>query len=308
LSTVKTHVAQERVAAFLGETYESPISGLAPLRGGESSQAFEFLANDDNYVIRINGDPASFEMDRYAYRHFSSAEIPIPEIVQTGNFDDTLHYAISRKLYGKLLDALSDEEHAKTLPSLIDTMDAIHQIDIRSQGKYGNWDENGEARHDSWEQYVLSIKDGVPLGTDWPTLFETSNMERALVDWVCGQISELVGYCPEDISLIHGDFGFDNVLADDGRITAVLDWGGSKYGDFLYDAAWLIFGSDRYDADTFRRHYDSLDTPPPHFRERVFCYQLHIGLGAAGFFAASHQQEKYARARDRLTFLLDTGP
>jgi hygromycin-B 4-O-kinase len=308
MSTVKTQIAQERVAAFLTESLGGPISKLAPLPGGESSQAFGFLANGHHYVIRVSGNSSSFEMDRYAYHHFSSAEIPIPEIVQTGNFDDTLHYAISRKLHGKLLDELSDEEHGKTLPSLIETMDSIHQIDVRSQGKYGNWDKNGEAHLDSWEQYVLSIKDSVPYGTDWTSLFETSSMEPALLDRVCGRIPELVAYCPEDISLIHGDFGFDNVLADDGLVTAVLDWGGSKYGDFLYDVAWLIFGSDRYDADTFRRHYDSLDTPIPHFRERVFCYQSHIGLGITGFFAATQQPKKFTRARDRLTCLLDTEP
>jgi hygromycin-B 4-O-kinase len=308
MSTVKTRVALERVGAFLRETLGGPVSRLAPLSGGESSQAFGFLANDNHYVIRVNSDPTSFEMDRYAYRHFSSAEVPIPEIVQIGNFDDALHYAISRKFDGTLLNELSEEEHARTLPSLIATMDAIHQIDVRSQGKYGNWDEDGKAHLDSWEQYVLSMKNGVPYGTDWPSLFETSSMEPSLFDRACGRISELVVYCPEDISLIHGDFGFDNLLAQDGQITGVLDWGASKYGDFLYDAAWLIFGSDRYDAGTFTRHYERLDTPIPHFRDRIFCYQIHIGLGATGFFAASQQHEKYASARDRLTSLLDTGP
>jgi len=202
---------------------------------------------------------------------------------------------------------LSDEEHARTLPHLIQTLDAIRRIDVRGQGRYGNWDENGEARLDSWEQYVLSIRNGVPYGTDWPTLFERSDMEPALFDRAYGQISELVEYCPEDISLIHGDFGFDNLLADDGRITGVLDWGGSKYGDFLYDVAWLIFWSDRYDADTFRKHFQRLDTPISHFRERLFCYQTHIGLGVAGFFAGSEQKERYVWARDRVSFILDTG-
>ncbi len=241
MSTVKTQVALDRVGAFIGETFGGPVSGLTPLKGGEAAQAFGFLVDDERLVIRINDNSRSFEMDRYAHRHFSSAEIPIPEIVQIGDFDDTLHYAISRRLRGKLVYELSDEEHARTLPSLIATMDAIHQTDVRGQGKYGEWDEVGKADLDSWKQYVLSIKDGVPYGTDWPTLFESSTMEPRLFDRVCGQLSELVEYCPEDISLIHGDFGFDNVLTDGGRITGVLDWGGSKYGDFLYDAAWLVF-------------------------------------------------------------------
>ena len=307
MSAIKTRVALDRVGAFLGETFGGPVSGLAPLRGGEAAQAFGFLVDDQQYVIRINANSRSFEMDRYEHSHFSSAEIPIPEIIQVGNFDENLHYAISRRLRGRLVDELSGEEHARTLPHLIQTLDAIHQIDVRSQGLYGEWDEDGEAHLDSWQQYILSIKDRVPYGTDWRSLFETSSMEPSLVERTYDRISELVEYCPEEISLIHGDFGSDNVLAKDGRITGVLDWGGSKYGDFLYDVAWLIFWSDRYDAGTFKKHFQSLDTPIFHFQERLFCYQIPIGLGVAGFFAGSEQKERYMWARDRVSSLLDAG-
>ena len=43
--------------------------------------------------------------------------------------------------------------------------------------------------------------------------------------------------------LLHGDYGFDNVLVDQGKISGVLDWANAKYGDFLYDVAWLDFWS-----------------------------------------------------------------
>jgi hygromycin-B 4-O-kinase len=40
---------------------------------------------------------------------------------------------------------------------------------------------------------------------------------------------------------VHGDMVNHNVLVQDPRITAVIDWGNALYGDWLYDAAWLIF-------------------------------------------------------------------
>ncbi|MFE7795405.1 phosphotransferase [Streptomyces sp. NPDC057460] len=41
--------------------------------------------------------------------------------------------------------------------------------------------------------------------------------------------------------MIHGDLLSRNVLAADGTITAVLDWGNALYGDHLYDAARLMY-------------------------------------------------------------------
>ena len=38
------------------------------------------------------------------------------------------------------------------------------------------------------------------------------------------------------------------MLVDGGRITAVLDWGCSLYGDFLYELAWMQFWLPWYPA------------------------------------------------------------
>jgi thiamine kinase-like enzyme len=39
--------------------------------------------------------------------------------------------------------------------------------------------------------------------------------------------------------LVHSDLLHYNVLVAADRVTAVLDWGSSLYGDFLFDLAWL---------------------------------------------------------------------
>ncbi|MUK90386.1 phosphotransferase [Ornithinibacillus sp. L9] len=41
-------------------------------------------------------------------------------------------------------------------------------------------------------------------------------------------------------TLIHGDFTIDNVLVNDGKIVAIIDWSGGAYGDPRYDAALAI--------------------------------------------------------------------
>ncbi|QOR67830.1 phosphotransferase [Cytobacillus suaedae] len=41
-------------------------------------------------------------------------------------------------------------------------------------------------------------------------------------------------------TLIHGDFTIDNVLVNNGRISAVIDWSGGAFGDPRYDAALAV--------------------------------------------------------------------
>ena len=45
---------------------------------------------------------------------------------------------------------------------------------------------------------------------------------------------------PVPETLIHGDFMWDNVLVEDGRITGIIDWGGGAFGDPRYDLALAI--------------------------------------------------------------------
>ena len=94
---------------------------------------------------------------------------------------------------------------------------------------------------------------------------------------------------PEARHLIHSDLLHYNVLVQDDRITAVLDWGCGMYGDFLFDVAWLCFWAPWFPAwkgIDFRaealRHYAAIGLDVPGFDERLLAYELYIGLVRAG--------------------------
>lgn len=60
--------------------------------------------------------------------------------------------------------------------------------------------------------------------------------------------------------LIHGDFTLDNVLAQEGRITGVIDWGGAARGDPRFDIALALatepeFVLDAADISAFFEGY-----------------------------------------------------
>ncbi len=79
--------------------------------------------------------------------------------------------------------------------------------------------------------------------------------------------------------LVHGDFGSNNVLVADGRISAVLDWSEAMTGDPAYDLANLFFWRPWLDCMEAQCSYIEVNEP---YRSadaaRLLRYQLRIGL------------------------------
>jgi hygromycin-B 4-O-kinase len=116
-------------------------------------------------------------------------------------------------------------------------------------------------------------------------VLETSPTGIAVFEEGYARLRELADHCPEERHLIHDDLINFNVLVDGDRISAVLDWGSSKYGDFLYDIAKLVFYQPWFVAwrnidfaAEARAHYDGIGLDVPRFAERLCCYTLRIGI------------------------------
>jgi hygromycin-B 4-O-kinase len=113
-------------------------------------------------------------------------------------------------------------------------------------------------------------------------------------------IESLLPFCPEDRHLVHGDFGFDNVLVEDGHVTGVIDWQNARFGDGLYDVAWLDFWPDPPlgIAGEFIAWKAAQGQPLPYAEERIRCYQAMIAVDALRFFAHANQPDAYRWLRD----------
>jgi hygromycin-B 4-O-kinase len=270
------------------------VHNLSFIEGGEGSQAFSYSLDNKDYIIRANRRNYSFLKDRYAAEHFKSPIIPIPIILEIGNIDDQHYYAISEKVVGKKVDAFSEEEMISLRPKLLETLDAIHQTDVSSTTGYGAWNAEGKGSFDTWATGLRDINEGSDI-------FETTFLEKDFWNKIYSEITKLTQFCPEDRHLIHGDYGFDNVLSNGKEITGVIDWGEAKYGDFLYDYAWLSYWSknNMYRA-ILKQYYLEKGVNIHNFDERMKCYELHIGLGALAFYATSEQKEKYDSNKNRL--------
>lgn len=122
--------------------------------------------------------------------------------------------------------ALSPEARLEAAASLVDTMAALHDVDVDAVGlgdigrREGYVERQLRRWHRQWEQ--SSCTDVGAIGAAY---------ER-LRDLVPAQART---------GIVHGDFRLGNMMCGpDGRIRAVLDWELATLGDPLADLGWLL--------------------------------------------------------------------
>ena len=300
--------AQRRVRALLREHFAPGVGEIRPLAGGEFSRAFAFDAPDGAFVVRVSTSPHAAEVyakDEWAYRHFAAPGSPIPRVVARGE-EGGLQFAISERVAGERLEMIPPAERPVLFPALLDTLDAIVAVEVGGTRGYGPWSAIGDGEAATWRDFLVAVAENRTEGyyQDWHDLFRDSFLERDLFDALYRRMLRLADFCPEERHLLHCDLHFDNILSDGRRITGVIDWGNAGYGDPLYDVAWL--GRVNALGETFvdPALLDARCGAAPHYRERIACYELALGLDDLRFYAKTGRREQYEAIKSQLLALI----
>jgi hygromycin-B 4-O-kinase len=268
----KPSVSSQTIQDLLEERWGT-VSDFRPLAEGLDSQAFCFSQRASSYVVRVNRSIDGFRKDRFVYKCFASPNLPIPEVLDIGRLDDTHAFCVSRRMPGGRLQDLD----GRRLPQLVDPslrlLNRISGADIRETDGFGRFDAKGIGPYACWHDFLTSITD--PRRYDWAQIDRTADMPT--VRMLCRLVKELTAHCPEERHLVHGDFGSCNVLTDGQHITAVIDWDRALFGDPLYDVANLLFWREAHLQPLIERLTEQRGSIP-RWDDRVFCYQLRIGL------------------------------
>lgn len=297
-STAKTRIDPQAALAYLKETISPGIAVLLPVEGGETSQAFGFDVDDQHYILRVNTDDSAFRKDAYAATHFASADLPIPQVLHLDIMQSGHFACVTPRAAGELLNLLSAGTRNEIMPKVMAMLDAIHQSHVVGHG-YGVFDTSGDAASASWRDALQDELAG--NRPHWDRLSATTCLEADVLLHLLSSIADLVPHMPNLRQLVHGDIGMDNTLADETGITAVIDWGGARYGDPIYDIAWLhVWWQDVPFSRLYREHRMRDGTDIDDFDARLTCYASFIGLSALAFFANSNQPGKYRWLRERL--------
>lgn len=302
-----TKIDLETARRFLIERYGSGVTDVAPLRQGVWSTAYGFDLDGSHLVIRFGCYREDFERDRLATR-YASSDLPIPRIVEIGDTRDC-SFAISERAPGTPIDGIDEAAMRRVLPSLFATLHAARRVRLGEDGGFGGWDGAGRAPYPTWRAALLDVATdkATRLGPSWRAALAATSVGTRPFDAAFAALKAAVDHCPEERHLVHSDLLHFNVLVADDRVTAVLDWGSSIYGDFLFDVAWLTFWAPWYRAwsridfaGEAAGHYRSIGLTVPNFDDRLRCYELYIGLESQAWYAQTGEIANLKRTATRI--------
>ncbi len=265
---------------------------------GLISSTFECAARGELLVVQF-AEPAmgtGVDVERRFGQRLTRVGVPLREVVCDG-LDDGLRWTVTRKAVGETMTALSSEAYEASLASVFDTLLAVASVDVSDSGGYGWMDETGLGKWDTWAGHVLFVRDEEPekmFYGKWRHLFETTFLERGVFERYSEEMALLLEGLEAPRGLVHGGFGYDNVLIHGASVSAVLDWQDARFGDPLYDVAYLDFWPSGFDlVDRFDAHCAQRGVSQVDYRRRVRCYKYNIGLDAMRFFAKTDNRGAY---------------
>lgn len=301
-----------RARRFLETHYRNPIDRLRPVPfSGEWSRAYFFAYQDREYVVRFSPYREDFDKDQ-AMGEYATDTLPIPMVFEVGQTAGG-YYAISQKLPGTPLDALDADGIRTVLPLLLGGLADLQTRDLRPTQVAGLWRPPGTGR--PWREELLDVAAPRPRLAGWRERVQQVPAAAQAFDAGLNRLREWAQDLDEHRSLSHNDLLNYNVLVADGRISAVLDWGCATWGDYLYDAAWLLYWWPWYPRwhsvdlrEILDRHFARRGGWPSDADVRIRCYLLHIGLDHIAYTAFTQRLDDLRRNTEQVLGYLSSPP
>ena len=214
---------------------------LSRLTGGATMESWRFASGEESFVLRrapslvfMENRPFGHDTEAAVIRAAHAAGVTAPEVVAELEPDDGIGS-------GFVMRALPGTPNPKQILEMADP-DALLRDAARDLAR------------------IHSIKSG-----DLPEAVPTMNYRQTIAD-LRAQFEEAGGdrpiialglrwmedNCPDPVEpiLIHGDYRMGNLLAEDSRLTGVLDWELAHFGDWHEDLAFgcmAVWRFHRYD-------------------------------------------------------------
>lgn len=291
------HINSKKLKEFLHQKFEQ-VENIEHIADGWWSQAFKFEHGKKAFVIRISKHLMDFQKDIFAYRNFNSPEIPVPEIMETGHFSEQLYYCISAFYPGTPSDQTDLDAYPALGSEILKPLEQIHRLDTSAFKGWGFTNEQGNGLFESWEAYLSAIHN-YKYPVCWKELAKNTWLDAELFKKLIRQMEDLYPYLPKEKQVLHGDYGFDNILINKNyQVTMVLDWAEMLLGDALYD---LIHMNEPWIKDSGQIDYlsawlkekESQKIEVRNLHERIRCYQIHYTLFHLHIHTSRKEEEDY---------------
>ena len=298
----------QHLLTFLQAQFSPDATNLTFLKEGWFSQAFGFSAGGQDYILRLNSWEVDFQKDAFAGEYLAGPGLPAPRVVRLGRFDRRLFYAITPRCPGRDLSEWDSETHRRLAPALFTALDALRRWDASALPGWGLTGGDMRGLFGSWPAYLQAIynqKFSYDLADLAGTFFEPD-----LYAAVVAAMERDFCFLPAEKWLIHGDYGFDNVVSDGETVTGVLDWAEVRLGDYLYDIANLDYWGAEQGIPFARLWQERIarsnggsgrgqGPAEPYFTERMRCYTLSMAAHDLRLSAYRNDYPDYLLAKKK---------
>jgi len=272
------NISTEKLNDLIAKNFGRQPKDLLLVGRGEISTTYSFGVGSKKYIIRLAGKDTGFKNDRFIAK-FSSDKLYIPATLYMGRIEDNF-YSITQKCPGHLIDDFDYNNRVNLLSDFIKVTHHFHSLSINSTSGFGPLDDNGNGVFNSWLDFLSNLSQG--SSSFWPRDYFFRQNQKIIIS---------LKFIPSIRQLVHGDYGFNNVFASHGSISGIIDWSDAKYGDFVYDIAYLSFWSKSIDYSkvffNFYRSQDQLDLS--NFFHRFYCYTIHAALSLLNYYSVTKQ-------------------
>ncbi len=267
----------KKIKNYLDENFPQFIV-TSEITEGEDSETFVIQNKDKRLVLRINSSQKGFLKDQEAYEKFNSNTLRIPKVIKIDSIDNTC-ICISEYIEGKSFEKFGINRRTKYTPKLFE----LH-LQLSKQKNIETF------KKDSWKTHLLKAKNI----ESWKKLAKTTQFNLDIAKKLFNNIEEKIDFITESENLVHGDFGYDNVIITKDENFYLIDWEYATVGDPLFDIAWMQFWS--FDIDylamykTFARE-NNIDLQS--FTERIELCLNYIALTTLKWYAQSGKKSGY---------------
>jgi len=269
------------------------ITNFQKIVGGSSRETVSFDAEwteAGRKIVRgfvIRRDPVASlletdrEMEFRTLQCLESTSVPVPKVYWLEHDEKWLErpFCVMEKMPGSPIPPMSrmrlfapedPELRSKIAKQWVEVLAQIHTLDWKKLGLSflgvpGPGTDAASREIDKWEQVIEKHKlEPQPILTE-ALLWLKNNKPEA-----------------ERITLVHADFKQDNLLYENDKLTAFLDWEMTHLGDPMEDLGWSCMGWWRQDTslicglmekDELFRYYEELSGIKVD-EQKVFFYQM----------------------------------
>lgn len=276
----KEHIVEiddATASSHLETELNKPVAKIDWFKKGYYSRAALVETGDGQRIVAKFGiDPVGYKKDRYSAEHFASPKVPIPAIKSIKQLENGIWPCLSEYVEGINSDELHGQPATAAVPSVQETLVALHSTPIDAVTGYGEFEENGRASNSSWAEYLTDDF----CSTEF---YQDKSIDAELIKETWAKIGELAQLCTAERFLVHGDFGSDNLLIKDGKVVGVLDWYFARVGDWAMDVA----GCEKYPREIYgdlRTAHEKAGFDCLNLDERINCYRLRAQIGLINWF------------------------